>query len=771
MQSASLASGPASALDANPWFALDANPGVTLDANPWVALDDPAEWQGFSQPAAGRAGWWESNLSIGGMHCAGCSLAVEDLLTRLPGVASAQVNGPAALALVTWSPQQSRPSDWLAALRQSGYEGLPAGDITAAGPRRQAQRLLLWRWMVAGFCMMQVMMYAYPAYIAAPGDIAPDSAALLGWASWVLTLPVMLFSCRPFFDAAWRDLRHARIGMDVPVALGILIAFGASSVTTFGGAGGEVWYDSVTMFVFFLLSSRLLELRLRDRTAGALEALMRRLPDSVERQRADGSFERVPVRRLQAGDRVRVLPGEVIPADGTVLAGESRVDEALLTGESKPMLRRPGLAVVAGSHNLSGVLELRVERTGADTRYAGIVALMAKASSDKPRLAQLADRMARPFLLLVLLASVGAAFWWWPAGPAHAIGVAVAVLIVTCPCALSLATPAATLAAAGALARGGVLVRRLQALETCAGIDTVVFDKTGTLTEDRFTVLATVVRSGADPAEVQALAAALASQSLHPASRAVSASFAPGPWVAHGVVETAGRGLEGRVAIDGGSVRVLRLGAGEFCGAPDEGGLGSGLQVHLADEHGWLASFDLDEAVRSDAAAALAEIGALGVNVQLLSGDRIRSVERLARRLGIASAAGECTPEGKLTRMRWLQQQGRRVAMVGDGINDGPALALADLSIAMGQAVPLAQANADVVVPGGQLLAVANLLRQGRRARRIVRQNLAWAALYNAVSVPLAIAGAMPPWLAGLGMAASSLLVVANAARLSRLAP
>ena len=223
MQSASLASGPASALDANPWFALDENPGVTLDANPWVALDDPAEWQGFSQPAAGRAGWWESNLSIGGMHCAGCSLAVEDLLTRLPGVASAQVNGPAALALVTWSPQQSRPSDWLAALRQSGYEGLPAADITAAGPRRQAQRLLLWRWMVAGFCMMQVMMYAYPAYIAAPGDIAPDSAALLGWASWVLTLPVMLFSCRPFFDAAWRDLRYARIGMDVPVALGIQI--------------------------------------------------------------------------------------------------------------------------------------------------------------------------------------------------------------------------------------------------------------------------------------------------------------------------------------------------------------------------------------------------------------------------------------------------------------------------------------------------------------------------------------------------------------------
>jgi Cu2+-exporting ATPase len=747
--------------------AMTPAPATLLPADAWAALDEPAEWEGFSRPAAGRAGCWESHLAITGMHCAACSLTVEEALARLPGVASVEVNGPAALARLVWSPQHSRPSQWLAALRRAGYGALPAGDVLAAQPRRQAARLMLWRWLVAGFCMMQVMMYALPAYVAGPGDITPDIASLLMWASWILTLPVVLFSCQPFFAAALRDLRGGRVGMDVPVALGVLIAFAASTVVTFGGGQGEVWYDSVTMFVFFLLSGRLLELRLRDRTAGSLEALMRRLPHSVERRNQDGRFERVPVRKLAAGDLIRVLPGEVIPADGIVNAGQSRVDEALLTGESKPLLRAPGLAVVAGSHNLSGAIEVRVARAGRQTRYADIVALMEQASMDKPRLAQLADRVASPFLLLVLLAAAGAAAWWWPSGSSHAIGVAVAVLIVTCPCALSLATPAATLAAAGALARRGVLVRRLQGLEDLASVDTLLFDKTGTLTEDRFGVSQVVVRPGAELAQVQQQAAALAGLSLHPASRAIAASWQPGGWLAQDVGEVPGQGVSGLVGRAGGAPVAMRLGSAALCAAPAAAD-GSGLQVHLADGSGWLASFDLDETLRPDAAAAVAELGRLGVAVQILSGDRLPAVARLAQRAGVAQFTGGCTPEDKLARLQALQRQGHRVAMVGDGMNDGPALARADVSVAMGQAVPLAQARADVVVPGGQLGAIAALLRQARRARRVVRQNLAWAALYNAVSVPLAIAGAMPPWLAGLGMAASSLLVVLNSARLAR---
>lgn len=751
-------------------LALGTEPVAAFNAA-WAALDEPAEWEGFSRPVAGRDGWWETYLAIDGMHCAACSLTVEQALGQLPDVEGVQVNGATAMARLVWQPGRSRPSAWMAALQGAGYTALPAGDMLLAAPRLQAQRLMLWRWLVAGFCMMQVMMYALPAYVAGPGEITPDVQALLRWASWVLTLPVVLFSCWPFFATALRDLRGRRIGMDVPVALGILITFGASTAATFDAAGpwgAEVWYDSVTMFVFFLLSGRLLEQRLRDRTAGSLEALMRRLPDSVERQGADGQFERVALRRLIVGDLIRVLPGEVIPADGIVTAGDSRVDEALLTGESAPLQRGIGGVVIAGSHNLSGLLLVRVDRVGAGTRYAGIVALMEQASVQKPRLARIADRIASPFLLGVLLASAAAALWWWPVDPAHAISVAAAVLIVTCPCALSLATPAATLAAAGALARRGVLVRRLQALESGASVDTVVFDKTGTLTEDRMAVLMRRARPGTDPTQALHLAAALAQHSHHPVSRAIVQAVAGAVPGAENITEIAGHGLQGRIAGDAAG-RVLRLGSAAYCGAPPQDTPARGPQVHLADGQGWLASFEFEEALRPDARPAVGGLQAMGLRVQLLSGDQTGAVLRLAGRAGIDEAYGQRTPEDKLAHVRSLQRRGRRVAMVGDGMNDGPVLACADLSVAMGHAVPLAQAKSDFVVLGSRLADVPALLLQARRTRTIVRQNLLWAALYNAVCVPLAILGFMPPWLAGLGMAASSLLVVLNSARLARI--
>ncbi len=757
-------------------------PGAAPPAARWLALDEPGEWESFGRPLPAQAGRWESYLAIQGMHCAACALTVEALLQQLPGVHSVQVNGASAVARLAWSPSQGLPSSWLAALQRAGYGALPAGDVLAAAPRVQAGRLMLWRWLVAGFCMMQVMMYAFPAYTAAPGDISAEAQSLLRWASWVLTLPVVLFSCQPFFAAALRDLRHRRIGMDVPVAIGIAIAFGASTAATFDPAslwGAEVWYDSLTMFVFFLLSGRLLEQRLRDRTAGSLQALMRRLPERVERQGADGIFEHVALHRLVAGDLIRLLPGEMVPADGVVVAGESQVDEALLTGESTPLLRGTGSVVIAGSANLSGMLMVRLQRVGPHTRYAGIVALMQQASVQKPRLAQLADRIASPFIGLVLLASAAAAWWWWPSDPAHAISVAVAVLIVTCPCALSLATPAATLAAAGALARRGILVRRLEALESGAVIDTVVFDKTGTLTADGMALVRTRTRQGVDAAQALALAAALAQYSLHPLSRALVRAAGTGPGQAGGmtsvssitdVLEEPGRGIRARVLAGGdGQAQLLRLGSAGFCGVLAPDAEAEGARVHLADGQGWLASFSLDESLRPDAGPAVGALDTLGLSVCLLSGDRTAAVARLAARAGIGDALGQQTPEKKLAHVRLLQQHGHRVAMVGDGMNDAPVLARADLSVAMGQAVPLAQAQADFVVPGGQLAAVATLLAQARRTRAVVRQNLLWAAVYNAVCVPLAVLGLMPPWLAGLGMAASSLLVVLNSARLARL--
>ncbi len=744
-------------------------PDVTTQAAMQAVLDDRAGWDAFSRPGPPDAtgACWESHVAIDGMHCATCSLTVEQALLAVPGVREASVNGASQMARVVWAEGATRPSQWFGAVARAGYRALPATDLAQREVRAKAQRTLLWRWLVAGFCMMQVMMYAFPAYVAEPGDMTPDAEQLLRWASWVLTLPVMLFSCRPFFASAWRDLRQRTIGMDVPVALGILIAFGASTAATFdrtGPWGSEVWYDSLTMLVFFLLSGRMLEQRLRDRTAGSLDALSRRLPDSVERRCADGSYERVAVRRLATGDVVRVKPGEAFPADGTVLDGTTTVDEALLTGESQPVPRGVGSAVIAGSHNLTAGVEMKIERVGPDTRYAGIVALMGQAAAGKPRLAQLADRLARPFLVGVLVAAAASAAWWWRIDPAHAISVAIAVLIVTCPCALSLATPAATLAAAGALARRGVLVRRLQALESATTIDTVVFDKTGTLTVDRMAVSAVHTRDGADADQALQLAAALARHSLHPASRALVAHVgkADAP-AASGVQEIHGSGLRGQV---GG--QSLCLGSAALCDAPVQPRADGVLQVHLADSQGWLATFDLDETIRPDAQDAVGALRAMGLRLQLLSGDRMRHVARLAWRVRINHAFGDRTPEGKLAHVRTLQQCRHRVAMVGDGINDAPVLACADLSVTLGQAAPLTQSRADVVIPGGQLAAVAALLLHARRTHIVVRQNLLWAAVYNAVCVPLAVLGLMPPWLAGLGMAASSLGVVLNSARLAR---
>lgn len=730
-----------------------------------LALDDPVEWASFSR-ALPASQAWESWIAIEGMYCPACSLNVEDALASCAGVQAVEVNGGTGTARVTWQPAVGKPSDWWQALQRAGYGASPAGDLFTSAPRRRAQRMLLWRWLVAGFCMMQVMMYAVPAYVAAPGDITPDIQSLLRWASWLMTLPVVAFSCWPFFQSAWRDLRHGRVGMDVPVALGLAIAFGASTAATFDARsvlGGEVWFDSITMFVFFLLSGRLLEARLRDRTAGALEALARRLPDTIERRRDDGTYERVGVRRLAAGDVIRVLPGEVVPADGEMLEGVGALDEALLTGESKPVARGAGDAVVAGSHNLSSAIVVRVGRCGDATRFAEIVALMERASVEKPRAAQLADRIATPFLIGVIAASALSGAWWWSAGPAHALGVAVAVLIVTCPCALSLATPAATLAAAGVLARRGILVRRLQSLEACAGIDTVVFDKTGTLTDPELAVTGIRTREGVEPAHALALAGALAGNSLHPASRAVARAAGAGAWHASNVREIAGRGVEGDVG-----ARHLKLGAAAFCGVPPAN-LPMG-QAHLADEEGWLATFEFEEALRDDASATVGALERLRMDVQLLSGDRPSAVERLASRAGIRRAFAQQAPEDKLAHVGALQSQGRRVAMVGDGMNDGPVLARADVSIAMGHAVPLAQARSDFIIPGAQLQAVPSLMRHARRTRAVVRENLIWAAAYNVVCVPLAAIGWMPPWLAGLGMAASSLVVVLNAARLASFA-
>lgn len=737
-------------------------------------LDDPLEQRDFTEvhEQDGRT-VCESTLVVQGMYCAACADTVEAALAGRNGVLEAQVHAATRRLTLRWDPARTRLSELAEAVGRVGYRLLPMQQAWAVSERTRETRRALWRLFVAGFCMMQVMMYTWPEYVTEPGQIPADLLQLLRWASWVLSLPVMLLASGPFFGSAWRDLRQGRIGMDVPVSVGILITFVVSTLATFdptGPWGQDIWYDSLTMFVFFLLGGRYLEHKLRDRTAGALDALMNRLPEVVQRERADGTLEPVSLKRLQVGDVVHVLPGQAFPGDGEVLSEAATVDEALLTGESHPVTRRRGQTVVAGSHNLAATVRVRLQRLGRETRFAQIVALMEQVSTDKPRLARLADRIAAPFLLAVLLAAALAGLLWWQVDPNRALAVAVAVLIVTCPCALSLATPAAMLASAGALARRGTLTRRLQAFEALAAVDTVVFDKTGTLTQDRVVVRDVIPRDGVTPAEALAAALPLARASLHPVSRALVAATTTDEGPAWEVYEAPGRGLSAR-APDG---RTWRLGSAAHCDLDEAELLRQGRTLadvpcaYLCDEQGWMATFVLDEGVRPEAREALQRLRALGVEVRLLSGDRLGAALRVARLLGIEQVVAGATPEDKLAALRQWQAQGRRVAMVGDGLNDAPVLAAADVSLALGHGAPLTQTRADFVVQSGRVTDVVRVLEQARATMRVVRQNLAWAAGYNALAVPLALAGWMPPWAAGLGMAASSLLVIGNALRLAR---
>jgi len=752
-------------------------PDLEALAAQWSLLDLAQEWSDFSQSSEQEAHQWTSSVVFEGMYCTACAINIEEALMSVPGVKSAQISAASHRGRVVWSSDQTRPSDWMKAVAKLGYRTVPANDALANEVRREDARKMLWRLGVAGLCMMQVMMYATPVYMSEPHDIAPDMVQLLRWASWVLSLPVLFFSCMPFFKTALLDLKQRKISMDLPVAIGMLVTFVVSTLGTFepqGPFGAEVYFDSFTMFVFFLLTGRWLELRLRDKTAGALEAVMNRLPDAVHRRTNAGEWETITLRHLRLQDVIQVRPGEAFAADAQIVAGETQVDEALLTGESRPLPRALGEHVLAGSLNLTATVQVQVTTLGKQTRFGQMVALMESASVSKPSMALLADRVAKPFLWGVLIMSALAAVWGWQYSPAHALMVAVSVLIVTCPCALSLATPAAMLSTAGALAKAGVMLRSLQALQSLAKVDTVIFDKTGTLTNEDFSLQHIATRDGIDADQALAWAAALAQHSLHPVSRSLLRALgvkANTAVVLDNVKEFAGQGVQAtlRQASEMAGLesrKELRLGSAAFCGVPMK--TSEVLQASLSDQDGWLASFEFAETPREEADATLRALEDLGLRIRILSGDGQASVSQLASRLHVADAMGACSPEEKLKQVKLEQAQGHRVAMVGDGLNDGPVLAGADVSFALGQALPLAQSKADFVFMASDLKPLVATIRLSQQTMQIVRQNLIWAAIYNFACVPLAMLGYLPAWLAGLGMACSSLGVVLNAMRLSK---
>lgn len=751
--------------DAMPTSPREALPEVLKDS---ALFDHPAVQQDFVAPVGAHER--EAHLVLEGLTCAACVWLNEQHVARLPGVTAIHINYTTRRARVRWDDRLVRLSQILDAIAAIGYRAHPYDADKAEHLARKERQSALWRLFVAGFGMMQVMMYAVPVYLA-DGDMTPDIEALMRWASLILTLPVVLYSAAPFFQRAVRDLRMRRIGMDVPVALGIGAAFAASLWATLIGAG-EVYFDSVTMFVFLLLGGRYLEMMARQKAARGIEAINRAQPALAFRvaDRATLNGEHVAVAELAVGDVLLVKPGERVPSDGEVVVGQGSVDESLLSGESRPQPKQPGAPLVGGSLNGGSQLLMRVTAVGAATRLAGIQRLMHQAAGERPHLVEVADRYAARFVVaLLILAALTALLWWW-LEPARALWIFVAVLVVSCPCALSLATPAALAVASATMARRGLLLTRGHVIETLARSTHFVFDKTGTLTEGRPRILESWARDG-DVDSALRLAAALEQGSEHPLARAFISAVADAalpPLTQR--ANCTGAGVEacyGETTVRLGHAAYAQALHGQAMPPVAADWLGAGDSVvFMADAQGWRAAFRIGDRLRAGAGEMIAALQAQGIAVSIFSGDDAGVVSRLARALGIADARGNLTPEDKHAAVSALQAAGAVVAMAGDGVNDAPVLAQAQLSIAMGSGTDLARSTADAVLLGDDLLALTDGLRMARKTMRVVRQNLFWAFAYNITAIPLAMFGLVTPWMAGIGMSASSLLVVLNALRL-----
>lgn len=711
-------------------------------------------------------------LGIDGLRCSACSWLVDHVLQSVEGVREASTNASTGRAYVSWERSKLSLADIMRAIAQLGYRPQPLNGEGAAQLQRRERRSALQRLAVAAFGMMQVMMFAVAVYSAelAGEVISPPLLDFFRVVSLLVATPVMFYSGAPIFIGAWNSLRLRTIGMDVPVSMALVLAYTASAWNTFSAHGGEVYFDSVTMFIFFVTLGRFIQMSVRYRTTAVSDALAQQLPAYAHRSEA-GRTQDVPLSAVRTEDVLLVRPGEVVPADGTLIEGESRFDEAMLTGEAAPVRRRMGDQVTAGTLNCQSPIYMRVTATAGGTVLSHIVALLQRAQAEKPSISKAADRAAARFLGFVVLGAVVTCAAWLLFDPSRAFETTLAVLVVACPCAFAIAMPAALSAATAQLAKRGVLITKPDALETLARVDRIVFDKTGTLTHGEIVVNRCEPLAQLSRKECLEIAAAIELSSEHPFARAF-APYTP-ETKATDVRAFAGQGLEASVEYGKYGTRRYRIGTSEFVGelrgATDpirrfEGSHGS--MVVLGDEQRELALFELVDVPRQDAAVAVKALGTLHVSAQILSGDSNSAVAATAQRCGIREYFARRSPQQKLAHVLSLQSEGRCVAMVGDGVNDAPVLAAADVSIAMGRGAALAHASAHMILVSEALECLPDAIAVAKRTLRIARQNMIWSAAYNFGSLPLAALGYIPPWLAALGMSASSIAVVLNAMRL-----
>lgn len=734
------------------------------EAADWEQFDKPAFLNRYVAPSGGSA---EATIDIGGMYCSACVWLLDKALAKAGGIEAVDINPAVRRAVIRWNPEKLTFSQLLDAISRVGFKPSPVTASQVAGEDQNARRLALKRLIVAGAAGMQVMMFAVALYAGDFFGIEPGIEKFLRWVSLLLTLPVFLFSARPFFTAAWRGLKARTPGMDLPVSIAIIAAFSASAFATWTNHG-EVYFDSVVMFVFFLSATRFLEMRARHRSLDQATALAQLLPDTAVRL-TNGIGEKVALDQLQAGDVINIRPGDVIPVDGEIETGALDVDESMLSGESLPVARAAGSSVFAGAIVRAGSATVRVTQVGASTSLAEIGRMIDRAKAYRPPVALLADRIAGKFVVAVIVLAAIATIAWLQLDPSRAFSVALATLVVTCPCALALATPAALAAATVRLTKSGVLLVRSSILQILSQPAVLVFDKTGTLTEGRPVVLQTnLLRNASSEDDVLRTAAVLESASEHVLARAFS-SYYPAENVALSDVHVlAGYGVEGILAGE-----RTRIGSADYvcelsaAAAPPDDESGQ-TNVYLGNTSGLLAQFIIGDKLRSDAVNAIAAIQAAGYRTIIASGDRESAVRSAAQAVNIDNWHAAMSPADKLDLLQQLRGRGDTVVMIGDGVNDAPVLAAADASIALDAGTALARASADAVSLGRRLGTINMAIAVAQRTRRVIRQNIGWAILYNVTALPLAISGILAPWMAAIGMSASSLIVVLNALRLQR---
>lgn len=736
-----------------------------------LAYDDPVLFNRFTR-AVEQSSFVETTLKLEKIRCAACVWLNEQHLRRVQGVQDVQINYVTQRAQIRFDSNLVKLSGLLHAVEQIGYEAWPFEPSMAADLHRRERRHLLMRLGVAMLGMMQVMMYAWPTYTGAE-DLLKEHALLLGWTSWALTVPVVVYSAGPMFVAAWHSIRRfpstRMLGMDVPVTLAVALAFIAGTISLVTGIS-QSYFDSITMFVAFLLGARYVELLARQDAQGGAEALAKQLPATCER------FENyphgdvvhtIPVVKARIGDYLRVSPGDSIPVDGELVEGVASIDESLLSGESRPVSKRIGELLYAGSHNIESAIVMRTVAIGQATRIAGIAALLDRALQAKPQVVGLAEKWAGYFVVFLMSTALLTALAWFYLDPTRAWEVAVAVLVASCPCALSLATPAAMAAAQGAVTKLGLLVVRGHTLETLAQATDVVVDKTGTLTTGKPRLEAIVaMREGISQDQALALASALEAGQKHPLALALLEAACERGVLAAALperpVSELGKGLRS------GS---YRLGSRVWLGL-DESVIPIGYPqasfIYLADSCGLLCIFVLLDTPRSGASAFIQALHNKGLNVHLLSGDDLDTVAWWARYFGIEHYQGGAIPEDKLEAIQVLQNQRRKVWAIGDGVNDTLFLAKADVSVAVGSGAPLAAAGADAVLTSESLQPLSAALTLSYKASTIMKQNLIWAFVYNVIAIPVAMLGWVNPWIAGIGMSLSSLAVTLNAWRLRK---